>query len=260
MGPRVTRPLVVLKFGSSVLTDADRVRAAGHEVHRLARDRRVLAVVSALPGRTDELMGMARDVADAAFPDLVASLLSTGEDAAVALLAMAVRRAGGRVRALTSAELQIRTTGPALDAEPIELDRGILRDAFEAAPAVIVPGFVGRDASGAPTVLGRGGSDLTALFLATRLGAEDCRLIKDVDGLYTDDPHASPDARVYATATWSRALLVGCQVVQPKAVRFAECHETEFLLGALGANGGTRVGHGPDALAPRESLAESVPG
>lgn len=261
MGERVTsQPLVVLKLGSSVLTDPNRIRDAGREVRRLAGDRHVLAVVSALPGRTDELMGMARQVADAEYPDLLAGLLSTGEDASVALLAMAVRRVGGRVRALSSAELQIRTTGPVMDAEPIDLDSAGLRHAFDAAPAVVVPGFVGRDASGAVTVLGRGGSDLTALFLATRLAAQECRLVKDVDGLYTDDPRVSPSAGRYATATWSRALAVGNQVVQPKAVRFAERHGAEFVLGALGAENGTRVGHGPDVLAAGEYLAESVPG
>jgi homoserine dehydrogenase len=202
--------------------------------------------------------GCARATPD---PHLLARLLATGEDAAVALVALAVRGNGGTVLAQTSSDLALRTEGEPLDAEPVAWDGPAVRAGFDRGEAVVVPGFVGRDRSGRPTLLGRGGSDLTALFLATRLDADECRLLKDVDGLYTGDPRESPDVRRYVTATWRRALAVGNQVVQPKAVRFAERHGIEFSLGALQTRGGTRVGRGPDNLAVEdEYLAESVSG
>ncbi len=95
---------------------------------------------------------------------------------------------------------------------------------------------------------------LTALFLARALAAR-CRLLKDVDGLFTSDPTTDPAARRFETATWGTVLRLGAKLVQPKAVCFAREAAMEFEIGALAPSRGTRVGRGPDRFA--ESPAET---
>jgi homoserine dehydrogenase len=126
-----------------------------------------------------------------------------------------------------------------------ELDRGI----------VVLPGFVGRDAGGATTLLGRGGSDLSALFVAAELGGR-CVLLKDVGGLYDADPAACAGgedggvtARRYAALGWESARAVAGGAVQDKALRFAAARGLGFTVCGPGAVGGTRVGPGADRFA-----------
>jgi homoserine dehydrogenase len=233
--------LIVLKFGSSVLripTDLDAVVA---EVARQWRGGRgVIAVVSALAGATDRLIEQAQNfgrVDDA----LVARLLATAEAKAAALLGLATNRAGLPVVVTDAASMGLVTTREALDAMPIALDAERIR-AQARRCVVIVPGFVGRSADGAATLLGRGGSDLTALFLARELNAP-CTLIKDVDGIFDRDPAAAPhSARCFATIPWASARAIGGKVVQPKAVSWAERHALEFRVAALSSSLGTTVG------------------
>ncbi len=130
-----------------------------------------------------------------------------------------------------------------LDAEPRALDAAVVRRALAETGIVVLPGFAGCDDDGMTNLLGRGGSDLTALFLAQQLGAASCRLVKDVEGLYPRDPHdGAPSTQPYATASWATALRVGRPLVQPKAVEFAQRHRVRFVIGAPGTASGTKVG------------------
>lgn len=233
----------VLKFGSSLLSDAAGFRLAVEEVRRdVSAGHRVLAVVSAMTGTTDRLLDTATQLSDRPADALVSSLLKTGEDASVALLSIALTANGVHAHALPADALGLETRGPLHDAEPISVDLVRLATCLRAHEVVIVPGFIGTDAIGSPSLLGRGGSDLTALFLAAQLGAEEVRLIKDVDGVHPWDP--KDDARPSAplvTASWSEVERIGNGVVQDKALRFAERHGVEFRVAAP-AGRGTLVG------------------
>jgi homoserine dehydrogenase len=252
------RPISVLKFGSSVLAGRRDLKHAVHEIYRELREaRRVVAVVSALGRTTDRLLGEARHFGESE-PAALALLLSTGESRAVALLALALQRAGISTSILDPEQLGLRTHGSLLDGEPFALDAALIRRELELSSVVVVPGFVGRDSSGATSLLGRGGSDLSALFLAHRLGAS-CRLLKDVDGVYERDPApdraaacALPRARRYATLAWDDALAVGGAVVQTKALRFAREHALEFEVGRVGAAAHTRIGSEATRFAPAD--------
>ena len=105
-----------------------------------------------------------------------------------------------------------------------------------------MPGFVGINPSGQKTLLGRGGSDLTALFLAHRLDAH-CRLIKDVDGIFDRDPaiHGSR-AKKFAQISWDDALDVAGELIQPKAIHFARKHGFIFEVACLKSTSGSLVG------------------
>ena len=238
-------PLSVLKIGSSVLSSADGFRAAARRVAEEVRSgRRVVAVVSAVRGATDDLDRWATGIGAAAPHGLLASLLANGEASSVALLGIALASERVPARLLSAHELGLVTVGPLLDADPIHVDGGRLRALLEDVPVLVAPGFVGVDRSGALSLLGRGGSDLTALFLAHGLGADECVLLKDVDGVYpTGELACDGSGEPLERATWDELLALGARVVQEKAVRYARAHGLEFRVAAL-AGRGTCVGAG----------------
>lgn len=250
MGRRVKKaqggsPLAVLKFGSSVLEGAHGFHAAAEEIAcELTAGRKVVAVVSAPPGATDALLRSAGELSPAAPGRLVSRLLATGEAASVALLAIALAERGIPCSTLDAQDLDLRTRGPALDAHPHSANRGLLRLLLERDGVVVVSGFIGVDEDGELCVLGRGGSDLTALFLAVHLEAEECRLVKDVDGVFAADPRHDPTAPVFRRATWDVVMEVGGELVQEKAVRFARDRGRSFRVAAFGGEG-TWVGAVP---------------
>ena len=233
--------LIVLKFGGSVLASEASLSLAVHEVDRWRRSGRgVLAVVSALAGETDALL--ARAAADGADAYATAALAALGEARAAALLVLALQRAGLPARSLAPAALGLRAEGHALDALPVALDEAPLRRALAAGEVAVVPGFTGVDHDGRAVLLGRGGSDSTAVFLAARLGGR-CRLIKDVDGLYASDP--APDGPLpqrFAAATWDDARATDGSIVQHRALDLARAHGQVVQLARLNGSRPTRLG------------------
>lgn len=249
----------VLKFGSSVLSSRSDLSRALHEIYRELREgRRVVAVVSALGGTTNRLLASARRVDPRARAAPLAMLVSTGEMQAAALLALALERAGISCVLLDPAQIGLVTRGPLLEAQPVSLDASVVRNALREKSVAVIPGFVGRDARGRTSLLGRGGSDLSALFLAAQLGAS-CRLVKDVAGIFDRDPAQSAEsAQRYATLAWSDALAIGGRVVQEKALRFALEHRLEFEVGAFASTESTIVGSGPSRLAVSRSRSRRL--
>jgi len=250
--------ITVLKFGSSVLRSAGDLPRVVHEIYRVWRGgSQVLAVVSALGDTTDQLLRSAETVCAQPEESAVAMLLATGEATASALLGIALAKAGIPAKVLDPAQAGLRTIGDRLDAELVSVDATRLRKELQDS-VIVLPGFVGRDEEGGTTLLGRGGSDLTALFLAHELQAE-CVLIKDVDGLYTSDP-AEPGATAlrFAQTKYETALRVGGPVVQAKAVRFAATCGLRFTITCAGASGGTEVGSDADHPGAPERPAEPL--
>lgn len=234
--------LIVLKFGSSVLRSESDLPRAVHEIYRWIRKGfSVVAVVSAFGKTTDELLASARRYCEQPPDGALALLLSTGEKRAAALLALALDRAGIPSTAFDAARLGLRTSGRVLNAEPVRLNVGAIRKALESSRVTVVPGFIGQMQDGRTSLLGRGGSDLSALFLAAQLNGQ-CRLLKDVNGVYDHDPHIS-GARRYASLTWEDALSIGGRIIQPKALRFAREHRQRFEVACLGAEQGTSIGY-----------------
>jgi homoserine dehydrogenase len=246
-------PIVVLKFGSSVLENHDALPAAVLEIYReIRRGRRVVAVVSAFGSRTDELLATARHLVDEPDPASLARLLETGEAESAATLGLALDQAGVPARILDAGQIGLTTSEEILDAEPYDFDVVRLRQELMDVPVVVVPGFSGKLKNGAPALLGRGGSDLTALFLSHGLRAIECRLLKDVDGLLQVREDGTLDYGTrYATASYDECLRVGGPLIQPKAVEFAARHGLSFSIARCGSGGGTWAG-------PVESRFEKV--
>jgi homoserine dehydrogenase len=224
-------PIIVLKFGSSVLTTPADMPNAVHEIYRWYRQgARVIAVVSAIGDATDRLLSEARQLAAEPQPYATAELLATGEQASAALLGVALDRSGILARVLNPREIGLTVTGSPLDSELTQVNLARLRELLAEYPVLVVPGFFGTDAAGRTHLLGRGGSDLSAVFLAHAVGASRCRLIKDVDGVYEADPSLvqtnalaqTARPRRFVTLTYRDALQVAAPLVQAKAVAFLE--------------------------------------
>jgi homoserine dehydrogenase len=242
--------VIVLKFGSSVLRGPADLPGVVDEIYRhMRRGKRVLAVVSAFEGHTDRMLAEAFAVFADEAPEATAHYVATGEIQAAAMLTGALLKAGVAARVIDPREAQLAIHGDALNAEPHSIDRDGIFTAFERHSVMVLPGFFGIDRDGRIGLLGRGGSDYSALFLAQRLGAE-CRLIKDVAGIYDRDPAiARGDAHRLASIGWDSAIHIAGQLVQPKALRFAQLHRLRFAVGALAAGEETQVGEYSAALA-----------
>jgi homoserine dehydrogenase len=248
----------VLKFGSSVLRSENDLPTVVHEIYRASREgQQVIAVVSAFGKTTDQLMRRAETICSEPDRSALAMLLATGETTSAALLGLALNRAGIPARVLDPEQAGLRTVGGRLDADPIAVDSVRLLSESERG-VVVLPGFVGRGESGDTTLLGRGGSDLTALFLAHRLSAR-AVLVKDVDGLYTSDPACSSvRAARFAQVSYETAARLGGSVVQPKAVRFASTHKLRFAITSIGAASVTEVGPFSDWLESSSTSLEPL--
>lgn len=230
---------------------------AVHEIYRWLRaGYRVVAVASAIGDTTDHLLERARAWDAPALPTEhapVGALLATGEAQAVALLALALGRAGIPATPFDAARAGLRTTGSPSCADPVALDTGAVRRVLEQGRVAVLPGFVGVHDDGSTALLGRGGSDLSALFVAHQLRAARVRLVKDVRGVYTGDPATRPDAVRLATVTWDDALAHAGPVVQARAVTWARDRRVTFEVGALAHDDATVVGPGPTRIAPPAS-------
>lgn len=250
-------PLIVLKFGGSVLSGPHSLPAVTHEIHRWRRrGHRVVAVVSAFAGRTDALLAQCRAADSRPAAHVVAGSLAQGERESATQLALTLDRAGIPVRVLTPEALHFMAVGDALDADPISLSTAAIHRAFERDEVVVLPGFSACDSDGRCVTLGRGGSDLSALVLAQHLGAARCRLIKDVDGLYERDPRGvGPPPRRFAQVTWSDALRLDGSVLQHKACAYASRRGLPFELGCLDSRRPTRVGPQPSHFERGEPAA-----
>ena len=238
--------IAVMKFGSSVLANETQLPAVIDEVYRAIREGyRVVAVVSALGDTTDAL------VQSYGQPELseegYATYVGTGELVSASLLTRELARSGITSTLADAGRIRLITDGSILNAEPVGLDTlGVIR-LLEDNDVVVVPGFLGRDIHGRTTLLGRGGSDLTAVYIANQLDAP-CILLKDVDGIFEEDPALSQgEVPRFECLSWQTALEIGGAVVQRKALEYAAQNGTSLVVRSLGGEG-TVVGAFSDAL------------
>ncbi len=255
----MARPLIVLKYGGSVLRNEDDLLKAVRETESwIDRGWNAVAVVSAIEGVTDTLIAKARTFGEEPHAESRALLTATGELTSASLLGLALHRAGVRATVAAPWTIGFRATGEPLDAFPQSINSAAVRILFEEHRAVVVPGFIAIDEIRRLVLLGRGGSDLSAIFIAEELGAAKCRLVKDVDGLYEWDPAAPPQAgrapKRFASLPWASALALDGGIVQHKAVRFAQERRLKFEVGGYGSAAPTIVGDVPEEFAESASL------
>ena len=217
--------LIVQKYGGTSLGSPERIAAVAARVQRArAAGDDVVVVVSAMSGETDRLIKLAKSVNAQPPAREMDVLLATGEQASIALLAMALTGRGVPARSFTGAQVHILTDSAHSKARILDIDDERLRACLAAGQVAVVAGFQGIDADGSITTLGRGGSDTTAVALAAALKADECQIYTDVDGVYTTDPRIEPRARRLDRITFEEMLemaSLGAKVLQIRSVEFA---------------------------------------
>jgi aspartate kinase len=217
--------LIVQKYGGTSMGSPERIGAVAERVGRArAEGHQVVVVVSAMSGETDRLIKLARSVNPQPPVREMDVLLATGEQASIALLAMALAGRGVPARSFTGGQVHILTDSAHSKARILDIDDRRLRASLDAGEVAVVAGFQGVDQDGSITTLGRGGSDTTAVALAAALKADECQIYTDVDGVYTTDPRVEPRARRLDRITFEEMLemaSLGAKVLQIRSVEFA---------------------------------------
>ena len=226
--------LVVQKYGGTSVGSVERIRALAERV-RKARDAglSVVVVVSAMAGETDRLLGLAREVSGTPVAREIDVLLATGEMVSIALVAMALLEVGCPARSFTGVQGGIVTDGAHTHARIRSITTTRLQGDLSAGVIPVVAGFQGISENDELTTLGRGGSDLTAVALASALEADSCEIYTDVDGVYTADPNLVPQARRLDRVSYDEMLemaRLGAKVLQARAVEFAKAYDVPLRV------------------------------
>jgi aspartate kinase len=218
--------LIVQKFGGTSVADSQKILAAARKAVRAQQQgHQVVVVVSAMGHNTDLLIDLAREINDDPPAREMDMLLSTGEQVSVALMAMAVEALGQPAISFTGAQIGIRTDSSHTRARIRTISTERMRKALDNGKIVVAAGFQGIDEELNITTLGRGGSDTTAVALAAVLGANECEIYTDVDGVYTTDPRILPEARQVMRISYDEMLelaSLGAGVLHNRSVEFAK--------------------------------------
>jgi aspartate kinase len=217
--------VIVHKYGGTSVADVDRIGAVADRVAEARRaGHDVVAVVSAMGGTTDELMGMAHTLSPIPHPRELDLLLTAGERIAMSLLAIALNDRGFPAASYTGSQAGIITDTTHGRARIIDIRPGRIRESLGRGNIVIVAGFQGVSTAYDVTTLGRGGSDTTAVALAAALAAEFCEIYTDVPGVFTADPRVVLGARKLHAVSYEEMLELaasGAKVLQVRSVEYA---------------------------------------
>jgi len=222
--------LIVQKYGGSSVANPERIKNAAKRVVRYKKEGHdVVVVVSALGDTTDELIELAYKVTDDPSEREMDMLISTGEQISCALLAMAVEKLGTPAISFTGAQVGIITDTSHTKARILNIsaaDR--IKEKLKEGKVVIIAGFQGMSIKKEITTLGRGGSDLTAVALASALGAKICEIYTDVDGVYTADPRIVKNAKKLSRISYDEMLelaSLGAKVMQARSVEYGKRYD-----------------------------------
>lgn len=235
--------IIVQKFGGTSVANAAGLRRAAKLISAArSAGNGVVAVVSAQGDSTDRLLRKAAELSPDPCRRELDALLASGEQASMALLAIAAEAGGCPAVSLSGPAAGIVTDGHFGEAEITEINTERIRIELAAGRAVVVAGFQGAAPSGDVATLGRGGSDTSAVALAAALGADVCKIYTDVDGVYTADPRRDSAAKKLDSISYDEMLTMaksGAQVLHPRAVELAKKYRVrvEVLSSFTGAAG-----------------------
>jgi aspartate kinase len=193
----------------------------------------VVVVVSAMSGETDRLVGLAKAIAERPQPRELDVLLSTGEQITIALMSMALEKRECPAVSYTGGQVRILTDSAHNKARIVDIDDANIRRDLKKGRVVVIAGFQGVDDKGNITTLGRGGSDTTAVAIAAAIGADECQIYTDVDGVYTSDPRVVPAAHRLERVTFEEMLemaSLGAKVLQIRSVEFARKYNVRLRV------------------------------
>ncbi|MBI5056669.1 MAG: aspartate kinase [Nitrospirae bacterium] len=217
--------LIVQKYGGTSVANVARIKAVAERVSKAAKEgHKVVVVVSAMSGETDKLIGLANQISQNPGEREMDLLLSSGERVTSALTAMAVEALGHKAMAFTGRQMGIITDAVHTKARIEKITGERAQKALSENYVIVVAGFQGVTETDDVTTLGRGGSDLSAVAIASALNADLCEIYTDVDGVYTTDPNIVPEAKKLEKISYEEMLelaSLGAKVLQTRSVEFA---------------------------------------
>ncbi len=219
-------PLLVMKFGGTSVADLARIENAAQKVRaEVARGYDVIVIVSAMSGKTNELVGWVESTAKLYDAREYDAVVSSGENVTAGLMALRLQELGVSARSWAGWQVPINTTSAHSAARFVSIPRDNIDQKFaEGFKVAVVAGFQGVSAEGRITTLGRGGSDTTAVAFAAAFAAERCDIYTDVDGVYTTDPRITQKARKLNRIAYEEMLelaSLGAKVLQTRSVELA---------------------------------------
>ena len=224
--------IIVQKFGGTSVADAQKIRRAAKRVIKTVEEGfNVVVVASARGKQTDQLVADAYELNPNPPKREMDQLLSTGEIQSVSLFAMALAAMGYEAISFTGGQIRMLTDSIHTKARIISIDDKRIHKQLDLGKIVIVAGFQGIDQEENITTLGRGGSDTTAVAIAAALGAKECEIYTDVDGIYTSDPRIYKKAAKMEQTSYDEMLemaSLGAGVMHPRAVEFGKKYDVKI--------------------------------
>lgn len=218
--------ILVMKFGGTSVADLDKIRNAAGKVQReVARGHKVIVIVSAMSGKTNELVGWVNQTSPLYDAREFDAVVSSGENITAGLMALTLQEMGVPARSWQGWQVPVKTTDAHAAARIEEIPRTNLDAKFaEGMQVAVIAGFQGVSPEGRITTLGRGGSDTTAVAFAAAFDAARCDIYTDVDGVYTTDPRIEDKARKLDRIAYEEMLelaSLGAKVLQTRSVELA---------------------------------------
>lgn len=245
--------IVVQKYGGTSVGDVPKIlNVAKRVIATREEGNDVVVIVSAMGKSTDDLIQMAHDINIKPSSRELDMLVSTGEQVSASMLAMAISSLGVPAVSLTGDQAGIKTVGKYKNARIDEIDTTRLKAELQSGKIIIVTGFQGTNKIGDVTTLGRGGSDTSAVAIATAINASRCEIYTDVDGVYTTDPRKVPTASKIDNISYDEMLelaSLGAGVLHPRAVELARKNNLPlFVRSSLNNNSGTEISGVDDSM------------
>ena len=219
----------ILKFGGTSVGTTERIQHVATIIKKeQSIGNKVIAVVSAMSGKTNELIKLSREVSKKFNERECDVLLSSGEQVTSALLAGALINLKVKAKSLLSWQVPILTDGEHANARIVNMHVEKINEYLNDGGVIVIPGFQGISKNGDLTTIGRGGSDATAVAIAKIFNADSCEIYTDVDGVYSTDPNKIPVAKKIDKISYDEMLelsSVGAKVMQSSAVQTAMMYD-----------------------------------
>ena len=213
----------VLKFGGTYVGTVERIQHVANIIKKeQLSGNKVIAIVSAMAGKTNELIKLSNEISQEFNKRELDVLLSTGEQVTCALLAGALIKFNIKAKSWMNWQIPIFTSGEHSNSRIINMNTERINDYLNLGGVVIIPGFQGISSSGDITTIGRGGSDATAVAVAKIFNADTCEIYTDVDGVFSSDPNKIPVAKKIDKISYEEMLelsSLGAKVMQSSAVQ-----------------------------------------
>jgi len=225
---------LVMKFGGTSVADIDRIRNVARHVKReVDAGHEVAVVVSAMSGTTNQLVALTRDAAPLHDAREYDTVVATGEQVTIGLLAIALQEMGVSARSWMGWQIPIQTDGAHGAARIMSIDGTLLRERLAQGQVAVIAGFQGISSDNRITTLGRGGSDTSAVAIAAAIEADLCDIYTDVDGVYTTDPRIVAKARKLDKISYEEMLemaSLGAKVLQTRSVELAMVYRVRLQV------------------------------